>query len=195
MSCSMPALAPTSVDVMININKTKRPQPAVPLANYYGRPLSFRAQSNGTVLSIIIGDDVSIGPVTSVVPTKLPQASTADVTFLLDGAVIANWNRIPVNFDGTSSLKFTAALDSQLQTLHLAIDDIPAVPFDDATMSRVRFVLVQQPDGEFLIQWIARDTILVQNAAAVKTGSVVLPVNLPGPVPGSVMGPMGFSTP
>jgi hypothetical protein len=195
MSCSLPALAPTSVDLTVNINKVKLPQAAAALTNYYGRPLFFRAQSNGTVLSIVIGDEASISPITSLVPTKMPPATTADVTFLLEGAAVANWPGIPVAFDGTASLKFTASLDSQRQVLHLAVDDIPALPFNDATMSRVRFVLVQQPDGDYLVQWIAHDTILVQNSAAVTTGSVVLPVNLPGHVPGSVMGPMGFSTP
>jgi hypothetical protein len=197
MSSKSPLKAIT-VDLTLNFNGTSVPLPQQGLnPPYRGKPLVCYAQSNGTVLSIVIGDTVALGPLPPTNVATPLAAATADITLVLEAKTAASWQNVDLPSVG-KPLNFFATIDDQLQNLHLFVDDKQVPDSDVETSADVTFVLVQLPGStDYAIHWLKDGQFTIDDVTQITTGSVVISEEIPpgANAPGSVQGPMGFSTP
>ncbi|HTW84925.1 MAG TPA: hypothetical protein VMD91_12700 [Candidatus Sulfotelmatobacter sp.] len=156
-----------------------------PLTGYSGQPLYFHVQSNGQTLSIVIDDKPRGSSV-----LKPPAAATADVTFMLNGAVVEHWPAVAANYTAVNGLNFSASLDPLLQTLALSVDDNPQAATQNT--GALEYVLVKSAAGQWQIKWLELAPEVDLNTTGLSNVDLI-----PAPPPtgqiGGVYGPMGFA--
>ncbi|MBV8579032.1 MAG: hypothetical protein JO225_08490 [Candidatus Eremiobacteraeota bacterium] len=187
-----PPLAATIAGLTLTIgSKPYTPPPFVLPKPYDGHPWYCHSQSNGTTLTILIDENPGIDP--SVAP-QLPPATAADVTIAESGAVLQNFAFPSVAYHG-DPVYLVMQVDSTLTSAAFFIDDRILSTTEPPTSAKLKFILVQESAlGPYRIAWLQPDSFIsIENAATLGGASVVLPA--PSSVAGSVLGPMGFSTP